>query len=425
MLQTLGFASFLAAQVVATAPNPSTLGTSATILMENDLYGAFSNKTSSAILLEQPKTFASAKSICSSFSETLWSPETQDFTAGVNNSLSYQAYLRKFSYSQQFWVADEVPANGCKAIDLSGKVRELDCGRLLPALCSHSAPISNETFWDLSEKYQVAVTAGENSITGFRDAFGFRFMGIRYAQNPGRFEHSTVYDVESDVTALKYGPWCIQMRNGAPYGDEDCFVLNIGTPYLPAPGAPAQNLKPVFFWIHGGGFVENSGDLGNTDGITVASRGDFVVVKLNYRLGHFGWLALNGTSITGNYGLGDMITALKWVHKYIEGFGGDANRITIGGDSSGASAVRALMTSEAAEGLFSGAISHSIPIGWMPNAPFAHYMTIPEYTAVFGPAVIQQSGCSSASDIETCLTDVSPITLNAAVASIGRYFSPT
>eukprot|EP01102_Stenamoeba_stenopodia_P007716 TRINITY_DN2174_c0_g1_i3.p1 TRINITY_DN2174_c0_g1~~TRINITY_DN2174_c0_g1_i3.p1 ORF type:complete len:401 (+),score=73.06 TRINITY_DN2174_c0_g1_i3:676-1878(+) len=63
---------------------------------------------------------------------------------------------------------------------------------------------------------------------------------------------------------------------------------------------------------------------------------------------------VNGVS--GNYGIGDMIAALKWVHTYISAFGGDPNRITISGQSSGGTGVLALMTSPLAKNLYHAAI---------------------------------------------------------------------
>ncbi|RVD83275.1 uncharacterized protein DFL_007669 [Arthrobotrys flagrans] len=410
------------------APNPSSLGTSLTILKDNDFYAQYSNRTSSAILVEQPKTFAAAKSICSSLSESLWSPELQSFTAGVNNSLSYQAYLRKYSYSQQFWVADAEPASKpkdtCRAIDLAGKVRPLDCNRLLPALCSHSAPLSNYSFSDTSEKYRVTVSAGSQKITGFRDGFGFRFKSIRYGSSPGRFQHTSVYDGPSDAEALEYKDICRQWHDGEDIGAEDCFFLNVATPYLPGPAAKNCDLKPVLFWIHGGSNVEVNGNRGNSDGINMATRGDVVVVKINYRLGHFGWLAIDGTSITGNYGLGDMITGLKWVRKNIKAFGGDADRITIGGDSAGASDVRALMASEAAKDLFSAAIMESLPIGWFPVNLFSHWLSIPESTGIFAPMVLQETGCGAAADIGECLVNVDPAILTPISSPVGYLAFP-
>lgn len=91
----------------------------------------------------------------------------------------------------------------------------------------------------------------------------------------------------------------------------------------------------------------------------MASRGDIVVVTINYRLATLGFLALPGTSITGNYGLADQITALDWVRDNIAAFGGDKDQITIGGQSAGAGSVRALLASPEAKGKFAAALPGS------------------------------------------------------------------
>jgi len=58
-----------------------------------------------------------------------------------------------------------------------------------------------------------------------------------------------------------------------------------------------------------------------------------VFVSFNYRLNVFGFLALGVLSSTaargssGNYGLMDQITALRWVQQHISAFGGDPNKV--------------------------------------------------------------------------------------------------
>ena len=57
------------------------------------------------------------------------------------------------------------------------------------------------------------------------------------------------------------------------------------------------------------------------------------------RLGAFGWLASKELQSQGatNLGLMDQELALRWVKKYIDLFGGDSDRITVAGESAGAS----------------------------------------------------------------------------------------
>ena len=116
-------------------------------------------------------------------------------------------------------------------------------------------------------------------------------------------------------------------------GDLDCLFLSIYTTDLPSV-TPDADLKPVFFWIHGGGFVMGSGDMGV--GADYLLESGLVVVTINYRLGPMGFMALEGSFAAGNQGLKDQLLALRWVKENIANFGGDPNRITIAGESAGA-----------------------------------------------------------------------------------------
>lgn len=89
-----------------------------------------------------------------------------------------------------------------------------------------------------------------------------------------------------------------------------------------------------------------------------------IVVTIQYRLDVLGWLANGALSqeqggVSGNYGLMDQIESLHWVQRNIAAFGGDRDRVTVMGQSSGGTSVFALLGSPAAKGLFSRAISLS------------------------------------------------------------------
>ncbi len=87
-----------------------------------------------------------------------------------------------------------------------------------------------------------------------------------------------------------------------------------------------------------------------------------VLVSINYRLGVFGFLAhpeLAAESphgVSGNYGVLDMIQGLKWVKQNIAQFGGDPDNVMIFGQSAGGGAVRTLVESPLARGLFNKAV---------------------------------------------------------------------
>ncbi|MET0655379.1 MAG: carboxylesterase family protein, partial [Pseudoxanthomonas sp.] len=165
--------------------------------------------------------------------------------------------------------------------------------------------------------------------------------------------------------ATEFGAACIQptARVQSIYAQdigptsEDCLTLNVWAP------ANAKD-APVLVWIHGGALRTGSSKEPFYDGAKLARR-DLVVVSVNYRLGVLGYLAhpqLSGESalgISGNYGLLDQIAALRWVKDNIKGFGGDANNITIAGESAGALSVMYLLATPSARVLFDKAILQS------------------------------------------------------------------
>jgi para-nitrobenzyl esterase len=139
---------------------------------------------------------------------------------------------------------------------------------------------------------------------------------------------------------------------------EDCLSLNIWTPGLD------DARRPVLFWIHGGGFEHGSGSEPIYSGKILATRGNAVVITINYRLGLFGFLNFKEITAgkipaTGNEGLLDQIAALKWVHDNIISFGGDPENITVFGESAGGASIGCLLAIPEARGLFHKAILES------------------------------------------------------------------
>jgi para-nitrobenzyl esterase len=153
-------------------------------------------------------------------------------------------------------------------------------------------------------------------------------------------------------------PWTKPFMAQLPVS-EDCLYLNVWTS-----GGKSKELKPVLFWIHGGGFTEGAASPTIFSGENLAKSG-IVVVSINYRLGMMGFFALPELTsesehhASGNYGMLDMVAALEWTRKNIRAFGGDPDKVTIDGQSAGASAVQFLTASPLAKGLFRGAIIES------------------------------------------------------------------
>ena len=67
----------------------------------------------------------------------------------------------------------------------------------------------------------------------------------------------------------------------------------------------------------------------------------------------------SGPGTIANFGTLDIIAALGWVKRNIGAFGGDADNVTIFGESAGGHNVFTLLASPLSEGLFHKAISQS------------------------------------------------------------------
>lgn len=198
------------------------------------------------------------------------------------------------------------------------------------------------------------------------------FRGIPYAKAPvGELRWHSPQPADSwdgVKQTTQFQAACYQVQNGGvlPWTSEflhndaiseDCLYLNIWSP-----AQSSNSKKPVVVFIHGGGFVEGSGSVSIYDGENLAKEG-VVFITLNYRLGEMGFLAATGLNeakdATGNYGLEDQIAALKWIKDNVAQFGGDADNITIMGQSAGANSVLTLNLSPLTDGLFAKSVIES------------------------------------------------------------------
>lgn len=198
------------------------------------------------------------------------------------------------------------------------------------------------------------------------------FKGIRYA-TAGRWEYPqqvTAWEGVYDATAYghcSYQPRAFyneeenlkkvfyynEFRKGETYTySEDCLFLNIFTPAAAKEG----DQLPVLVYIHGGGYTGGCGHEKHFDGPVWPQKG-IIGVTINYRLGPMGFATLPGH--TGNYGLFDQMTAIRWVKDNISAFGGDSENITIMGQSAGAASVQLLCQSPLTDGLFQKAVMSS------------------------------------------------------------------
>ena len=232
-----------------------------------------------------------------------------------------------------------------------------------------------------------------------------------------RFEYPTAFTGNKNIDAQSFGSPCVQTGVN---GSEDCLFLNIFTPFIPSENSHVP-LKAVMFWIHGGAFTGGEGSDPTFDGSALTSRGDVVLVTINYRLSTLGFLALEDGKTNGNFGLADQVAALEWVREHIAAFGGDKDRITIFGQSAGAASVRALTASPPAIGKYAAAVPMSNLAGINFAKPYSFYFTIPENVAQVTNPLLASVGCNvSASDILPCLRAVDAQTL-VDVSTASKY----
>ncbi|MBE0651797.1 MAG: carboxylesterase family protein [Bacteroidales bacterium] len=220
---------------------------------------------------------------------------------------------------------------------------------------------------DFSPRVKIA----NGTIEGIQDtATGLQeYFGIPFAKPPvDNLRWKAPQPLENWKGILmtkKFGPRPMQTN---VFGDmhfrsdsmsENCLYLNVWTP-----AKKGKKGLPVLVYFYGGGFVAGSSDEPRYDGASLAQKG-IVVVTANYRLNIFGFFAdpeLSAESpykASGNYGLLDQAAALKWVHQNIAAFGGDPDKVTIGGESAGSISVSELMASPLTKNMISGAIGES------------------------------------------------------------------
>lgn len=238
------------------------------------------------------------------------------------------------------------------------------------------------------------------------------FLGVPFAAPPvGRLrwrdperpaDRAAVYD------AADWAPKCPQSPLGADFeGDEDCLYLNVWSPDL-------AGEAPTLFFVHGGGNVQGSARQATMDGAflydgaALARATGSVVVTVQYRIGHLGWMTHDDldaeSSRSGNYGLLDILEALGWWQVNGAGFGADTSRVLLFGESAGGLNTCVLVASPRAGGLFSAALVQS---GGCNAAPRAALDAVTD-------ELLANTGCADVA----CLRALSPQALIEAAPTV-------
>jgi para-nitrobenzyl esterase len=275
------------------------------------------------------------------------------------------------------------------------------------------------------------VSGGETSPSGVRVFRGLPFAAPPVGENRWRAPQP-VQPWEGVRDASKFGNVCIQAdtrpryinianMDGSPALSEDCLYLNVWTA-----AEDDSDRLPVMVFFYGGAFTDGGGAPPLYDGTALAERGA-VIVTMNYRLGPFGFLAHplltaeSGYMSSGNYGILDMVASLEWVQANIEAFGGDADNVTIFGQSAGAMAITSLMTSPLAEGLFHRAIAESIMGGGA--APNGANATLAAQEQA-GAQAAQQAGLTTLAAMRALTPEQVTATFRANTMIVDNYVIP-
>lgn len=258
-------------------------------------------------------------------------------------------------------------------------------------------------------QFGMVVRTDKGAVQG-RVLDGYRtFEGIPYAAPPVgalRFQPpKPAPHFRGRLDATEPRSQCAQLlrQDNPETFSEDCLYLNVTTPARK--GGPKH--LPVMVWVHGGSFVYGTG--ASYDASKLAVQGDVVVVTINYRLGPLGFLAHPALSAerpeqgSGNLALQDQQAALQWVQRNAAAFGGDADNVTLFGESAGASSVCAQLVSPAAAGLFQRGIAQSYSCA-------QPYQTRDTAEAA-GEAFAARVGCTDPASAAACLRSTSSETL--------------
>ena len=196
------------------------------------------------------------------------------------------------------------------------------------------------------------------------------FLGIPFAQPPvgeRRWKRPLPVQPDDGVYEAYYNgktpiqsEWKTEQASYYPQG-EDCLYLNIW-----CNRTCADSKKPVMVFFHGGSYGWGGTADPLYDGKNfVCAHPDIILVTVGYRTGMMGFVDFSAVAGGENFpdapnlGILDQIEALRWVKQNIGGFAGDADNITIFGESAGGGSVSLLPIIREAKGLFRRVIAES------------------------------------------------------------------
>lgn len=253
------------------------------------------------------------------------------------------------------------------------------------------SPLQNGTTIIVQTKY--------GPVMGYRNqAGGYSFLGVPFAEPP--LGNMTFMPAQSKkpwtepVNATAFRSGCVARCRGKFASlmcpatvSRDCLYINIfvGSDVITA----GKHLSALFF-THGGEYLWGSGATELYKGDYWAMKNKMIIVTTSYRLNVFGGLTSKGL-LKGNNQLGDVVAALKFTHEIIGAFGGDNTRITLSGQSAGATTTLTIYAAvPSAWPYFRAAAPISAPTGLKLNSA--------KMAQSLGELVILKLGCFPSGD---------------------------
>lgn len=243
---------------------------------------------------------------------------------------------------------------------------------------------ANDSKWAFRRHWTVDTTTGpvvghaENGVTAFR--------GIPYAEPPVgnlRFRRARpITPWKEPFIAFHSGDECVQVKNPKQgvIGSENCLWLDVIVPTAGHPSATCSEAhsRPVVAFFHGGSNCFGSAANPQYSAQYLACSLDAVVVVVNYRIGLLGAMSLGYGDVPGgsspdrfdtNIQLSDAILALHWIHDNATAFGGNPEKLTMMGQSSGGGIVTALTAVPGLDKIVSKVIAMSAAPATMVHHP--------------------------------------------------------
>ncbi|XP_049525754.1 acetylcholinesterase-1 [Dermacentor silvarum] len=295
---------------------------------------------------------------------------------------------------------------------------------------------------DVPQVYtETGLVSGERLMVNKRQVDAF--LGIPYATPPVgdlRFKKpEPAKPWKGTRSATKKPRPCVQtdlpLAEKLPFNyssaSEDCLYLNVWRPakHCAASVSKCDAKLPVVVFIHGGGFQWGDSALFLYDGSNFAPTANVVLVTFNYRVSIFGFLSLDNKKLPGNMGLWDQNLVLKWVRANIGYFGGDANDVTLWGQSAGGASAGFHAVSPHSKGLFKRLIMQS-------GTPALTILNVSHRRAARMSAVADAVGCfdhkrslmEQVDDVLSCMKRVDARKILDAVKAekpLNQFYPPT